>query len=123
MKIQENYFYRLDNSKDVKVVWKKYDKANILEIGIEYPTAIVDLDRFSGIPITEEWLIKFGFKCNQIENEFRFSNGCEFTIGKNKNSNTWFCYEIKMDGFTFLNHIHQLQDLYFALTQRELTIA
>ena len=61
MKIQENYFYKLDNSKEVKVIWKKYDKANILEIGIEYPTAIVDLDRFTGMPLTKEWLLKFGF--------------------------------------------------------------
>ena len=61
IKVQENYFYKLDNSKDVKVIWKKYDKANILEIGIEYPTAIVDLDRFSGIPITEKWLKDFGY--------------------------------------------------------------
>ena len=64
MKIQENYFYKLDNLKEVKVIWKKYDKANILEIGVEYPTAIVDLDRFSGIELNEEWLLKFGFEFN-----------------------------------------------------------
>ena len=64
MKIQENYFYKLDDLKEVKVIWKKYDKANILEIGVEYPTAIVDLDRFSGIELNEEWLLKFGFEFN-----------------------------------------------------------
>ena len=77
IKVQENYFYKLDNLKEVKVIWKKYDKANILEIGIEYPTAIVDLDRLAGIKITDEWLLKFGFFnngfCYNLE-DFKIKN-------------------------------------------------
>jgi hypothetical protein len=42
--IVENQEYILDGTKRVNVVWKKYDKANILEVGVEYPTAIVDID-------------------------------------------------------------------------------
>jgi hypothetical protein len=114
MKVQENYFYRLDNLKDVKVVWKKYDKANILEIGIDYPTAIIDLDRFSGIPITEDWLLKFGFEMYEFDNktpQFRFK---EMLI-------------IYREGFLYdygtglkIDYVHQLQNLYFALSQQEL---
>ena len=115
MKIQENYFYKLDNSKEVKVVWKKYDKANILEIGIEYPTAIVDLDRFSGIPLTDEWLVKFGFE----ESEFVFSKNMYFIKGMQ----IWKCNDMFLcdKNGIYIKHVHQLQNLYFALTGKELT--
>jgi hypothetical protein len=59
--IVENQEYILDGSKRVKVIWKKYDKACILEVGIDYPTAIVDIDRLQGVPLNEEELIKLGF--------------------------------------------------------------
>ena len=123
MKIQENYFYRLDNSKDVKVIWKKYDKANILEIGIEYPTAIVDLDRLSGIPITEKWLKDFGYiiietnKCVEA-----FKNNFRYSIQQVEGSNQWFW----CDGdtvITNLEFIHELQDLYFALSREDLVVS
>jgi hypothetical protein len=123
MKIQENYFYKLDNSKEVKVIWKKYDKANILEIGIEYPTAIVDLDRFSGIPITEKWLKDFGYfiietnKCVEA-----FKQNFRYSIQQVENSNHWFW----CDGetvITNLEFIHELQDLYFALSREDLVVS
>jgi hypothetical protein len=110
MKIQENYFYRLDNLKDVKVIWKKYDKANILEIGIDYPTAIVDLDRFSGIPITEDWLLNLGLNNNIFyENVFQIER---FNLIKEEDC--FFYSSVKIE------YVHQLQNLYFALTQQEL---
>jgi hypothetical protein len=123
MKIQENYFYKLDNLKEVKVIWKKYDKANILEIGIEYPTAIVDLDRFSGIPITEKWLKDFGYfiiKTNKCVEAFR--NNFRYSIQQVENSNNWFW----CDGETIITNlefIHELQDLYFALSREDLVFS
>lgn len=123
MKIQENYFYKLDNSKEVKVIWKKYDKANILEIGIEYPTAIVDLDRFSGIPITEKWLKDFGYfiietnKCVEA-----FKENFRYSIQQVENSTHWFW----CDGetvITNLEFIHELQDLYFSLSREDLVFS
>jgi hypothetical protein len=60
--IIENHEYILDNTKRVKVIWKKYDKACILEVGVEYPTAIVDIERLTGIPLNEDELINLGFE-------------------------------------------------------------
>lgn len=68
------------------------------------------------IPITEKWLIKFGFE------ESDWAGGCfikesifidlsDFECGYKKN---WFDVKIK--------YVHQLQNLYFSLTQKELTI-
>lgn len=112
MKIQENYFYKLDNLKEVKVIWKKYDKANILEIGVEYPTAIVDLDRFSGIKITEEWLLKFGF--------IKRYEDC-YELGQLILNDKFIMMDI--DITIKLEHVHQLQNLYYTLFGKELVIS
>ena len=75
---------------------------------------------FSGIPITEEWLIKFGYKT--IYDDFMFIRG-EFTImkengiyGVHKTNRTYitYCDNIKS--------IHQLQNFTYILTGEELTI-
>lgn len=110
LKIHEGYFYGLDNLKEVKVIWKKYDKANILEIGIEYPTAIVDLDRLIGIPLTEEWLLNFGYK---------FAQGHYFILGHS----IWVCNDLLIcnKNGIIIKYVHQLQNLFFALTNKELT--
>jgi hypothetical protein len=68
------------------------------------------------IPITEEWLLKFGFKKHLTEDTYP-------TFAKNMlNWNDGILYLI---GYGFINHInylHQLQNLYFALTGVELII-
>jgi len=68
--------------------------------------------RISPVPITEEWLKRFGF---EKDNNF-----------------TWLTVEMniqqRVDGFYIwlgsdlkIEHVHQLQNLYFALTGEELT--
>lgn len=85
------------------------------------------------IELTEEWMMKFGF-----EREDTGSVSAQFNIGLNPVTHDylfsliWFKdykndYELK--GFPFyrnghftLKYVHQLQNLYFALTGEELTI-
>lgn len=77
------------------------------------------LDGFEGIPINEEWLVKFGFVKNLkhgIENYI----SCDFTYyPSNKQVKIFdrFGGSIYVENIEF---IHQLQNLYFALTQKEL---
>jgi len=79
---------------------------------------------YEPIPITEEWLVKLGFACRIEDNEYHIYDGCEFTIGKVKGYyDHWFCYQIRMDGFTYFKYVHQLQNLFYALFQKQLTIA
>lgn len=108
MKIQENYFYRLDNSKDVKVVWKKYDKACITGFGI------VEINRLSGILITDEWLLKFGFKYSIA---LFWGNESRLTITKINNF-----YFIDLDKTTIgaFQFIHEIQNIFYALNNEEL---
>lgn len=69
------------------------------------------------IPLTEEWLVKFGFE--NFYNEFLSSNGYfDLIFNDDKVSlrveGQWLSLEIK--------YVHQLQNLYFALTNEELTL-
>ena len=135
MKIQENYFYKLDNLKEVKVIWKKYDKANILEIGIEYPTAIVDLDRLSGIELNEELLLKFGFIKDEngfyikINEEWQY---IELNDNSDETENLFVGYitSEQMEKnqqepifLNYINYVHELQNLYYSLTGKELVVS
>ena len=84
------------------------------------------------IPLTEEWLVKFGF-------EKRESSTCsEYHIGVNEITHDWL-FSITWlkepetinapnapfyrNGRHVLYYVHQLQNLYFALTGEELTIS
>jgi hypothetical protein len=71
------------------------------------------------IPLTEEWLLRFGFEKND-NNQFILMEG-SVDILFNKDLNGWTC-----DGINFsinmTEHVHQLQNLYFALTGEELKL-
>ncbi len=78
------------------------------------------------IPLTEEWLLKFGFEKN-------FENLIEILINKNqslhfdKTDNCMSLYipinhEFIYLVFKHIKYVHQLQNLYFSLTGTELEI-
>lgn len=97
------------------------------------------------IPLTEEWLQKFGFEKIKNNREFFYSD-----VFKHENDayNTWFCvyffnynatgesaqyyksyFETRhhgkieyLDNYGNFDYVHQLQNLFFALTGKELTI-
>ena len=108
--------YRIQDELDERKEWWELSiidssDLQILESGID--------DDYRAIPLTEEILLKFGFeKRDKINPPFRnyqyvfMKNG--FLIG----SDFLFHY---ISGNTELKHVHQLQNLYFALTGEELT--
>lgn len=81
----------------------------------------VEITKYKPIPLTEEWLIKFGFifgiklhdfvKGKHQFVEFNVLNGYFSESGV-------FYYSMK----TQIKYVHQLQNLYFALTGEELTL-
>ena len=96
------------------------------------------LETLKPIPLTEEWLLKFGFKkqktiisgnvysikINKTNNWFSVHEQSEYDDPNSlslKELKKWWSfndnrYEVK------IKSIHQLQNLYFALTNEELTI-
>jgi hypothetical protein len=87
-------------------------------------------DSYFGIPLTEEWLLKFGFTFWVDElgiKAFYLVYGIEYFCvatngfwqlrsGLKNNDSAW-----RMgNNYPFLKYVHQLQNLYFALTGEEL---
>lgn len=80
-----------------------------------------EFNELKPIPLTEEWLLKFGFEIDKtyvseqnpyldhIKNEVRISM-------------PYFSFEYGDGAFNELKYVHQLQNLYFALTGKELEI-
>lgn len=79
---------------------------------------------FKPIPLTEEWLLKFGFSNGNKE----LSN-CDLWdkhwIGEfeiQKTGTGWSFDPYRFDKVVWFQYVHQLQNLYFALTGEELKI-
>jgi len=73
------------------------------------------------IPLTEEWLLKFGFE-KQIDDYYYFYG---YYASFDADLPMWFGQEGCCQKETIkdnIKHVHQLQNLYFALTGEELEI-
>jgi len=82
--------------------------------------SLEESNKFEPIPLTEEWLLKFGFDGDQQE-------GWESTCGKCVYLQDWRdndCRHVSNRGCCVMQikYVNQLQNLYFALTGEELTI-
>ena len=84
------------------------------------------LDEFKPIPLTEEWLLKFGF--NRRDAYFGFCRKKYNQEGRwkylilNRRSGIFYAYRYGYGNFCKLQYVHQLQNLYFSLTNEDLTI-
>ena len=75
------------------------------------------------IPLTEEWLVKFGFYYSDDENEFLELQLMHKTKLYADNSNEFSTVVLKIkENEIEIEYVHQLQNLYFALTGKELTL-
>lgn len=78
-------------------------------------------EKYKPIPLTEEWLLRLGFgKCSDIFEDWpEYEKG--FDIGKSITlSHDFECYQGIYS--QKINYVHQLQNLYFALTGQELEL-
>ena len=87
-------------------------KTNGLKTAIINNVSIKDTEP---IPLTEEWLVKFGFEKLEGWDDMFYFQISGFQI-----------YEYNVSGYEYdgfnIKYLHQLQNLYFALTNEELTI-
>lgn len=83
-------------------------------------------DDFAPIPLTEEWLIKLGFECEDKVNggyTIEINNNLKKKFYCSKNGTVALVEDlIKYNDFIIgtFRHVHQLQNLFFALTNKEL---
>lgn len=100
------------------------DYGNGIHIHYEHTCIGCDEKLIEPIPLTGKWLLKFGFKKyfdNNNESYFRINDDMFITAD-------YYVYLMGDDAFECLKlkrkikYIHQLQNLYFAITGEELTI-
>jgi hypothetical protein len=101
-----NYIYLSDKEK----VWEILDGHEIDEC-YENPYT-------KSIYLTEEWLLKLGFQSNPYQD--RYEKGVlHIECDKTKGYLQLWCEQLPQA--IFIKYVHQLQNLYFALTGQELT--
>ena len=80
---------------------------------------------YAPIPLTEDILLKCGFEIR------KYGLSKDYYIGINEITKDWLFYIVWLNDFEYpfymngrhqVKCLHQLQNLYFALTQKELTI-
>ena len=125
------------SEKDLRIgnLVKWYDVSKVLELHSEknkFDNVYIECEesfewteynKLEPIPLTEEWLLKFGFLIIEINGKFEATlPNFRYNIYWNKYTDGFlFC-----DGETVLinfNYVHELQNLVFVLGQRELTVA
>ena len=101
--------------KILRIDWFEQNKAcmQMFVNYIEVHPLTEHFDSMQPIPLTEEWLMKFGFEA-LFSGAGYVKNHVE--IGYNHNG-----FYIITSGLK-IKYVHQLQNLYFALTGEELTI-
>lgn len=126
-----NYVYDEQNDpcKISKLTSKKNDEYEGYFDGDDFQVEYDDKDNIylssviNPIPLTEQWLKEFGF-WKSTEMTWYSSEPTEYNIPKLKLTNFKPKEDIPMlldDKYgTHLKHVHQLQNLYFALTGKEL---
>jgi hypothetical protein len=90
----------------VEFQWEEHDWAGIAE-------CTINLEDVKPIPLTEEWMLKFGFEYSDLNGDSGLWKIPPFQIYGKYNQ---FLYDYRLD----VNYVHQLQNLYFALTYEEL---
>jgi len=101
---------------------KHFENGIVLTVGrtvaFKTPTNTirVNVDDLDPIPLTEEWLLKFGFSKNENRNVF------ENQVMLIYKQDGVFWFDLISDSVCIEN-VHQLQNLYFALKGKELTKA
>ena len=107
--------YRITDKLDERKEWWEVSEIDADDIHWLSKVDTKDED-FKAIPLTEEWLLKFGFINDKVL-EFYRNDFTDSTIIIDYN---FIC----LLGYSHvkLKYVHQLQNLYFALTGSELTV-
>lgn len=101
------------------VDWDHLDvpsEITLMDFAMIYDEDIV-LDKCQGIPLTEEWLLRFGFEIMDIKGSKVIDVAGWYSEWKDNEIDFAYAEEIRK-----LKYVHQLQNLVHALTGEELTI-
>jgi hypothetical protein len=120
LRIGNLFYYRVVDQLDERKEWfevSEIDYDDLRVIGIKDE---MNQD-YQPIPLTEEWLLKFGFETSKrlwdsfSRSYYYLSKKDKLCFNLHESKNIFYMYEYK-----HIKHVHQLQNLYFALTGTEL---
>ena len=112
--------YKIKDELDERKEWWEVSEIDADDIHWLSKVDTKDED-FRPIILTDEWLIKLGFKQNKFDKVFEVEN-CQIEIYFFDNDiKCTVCVDSVINNN--IKHVHQLQNLYFALTGSELTVA
>lgn len=133
MKANELRLGNLIDRQDYICKVTRIEEDGIITEPLEYKGERFVEQKLKPIPLTEEWLVKFGFK-KTLWNNTNYPNRFELTLYVNGILIKYDSYYNETTALSFgefgndnviitkLKYVHQLQNLYFALTGEELTI-
>lgn len=96
-------------------VYFEHDKKNLELLKFDFDMGW-NMDYIKPIPLTEEWLIKFGYMFNNCY-YLKDDSDIEFF----KSNGKLFC-EFYGNWFSNIEYVHDLQNLHFAIYKEELKI-
>ena len=111
-------------SKDVQVY--DFDRKEIQHT--DEGTKPLAIRRFDPIPLTEKWLLNFEFEHDIENNWFKITIGSDaipilVRIWNENKIQVYYHWNFQgMNHIGYVKNVHQLQNLVFALTNKELTI-
>lgn len=106
---------RIGNWVSFKGLWNgEVEKFTSVSVTIKGNAGFFDIESFEGIELDDKTFLVAGFKHDYVNKNWETytCNGIEFSKMKD-------CYQWNR---TKVNYLHQLQNLYFALTNSELTL-
>jgi hypothetical protein len=124
-----NYYMFADYD---SIVYRAVKEIKYNQFGLQSDYDGVNFEICRPIPITEEWLIKLGFKKDNSEDDYIIEHPkdiVKYVLTENVlGIGLWILgvdqfYDKDYKYFSWdIKFVHQLQNLYFALTQKELTL-
>ena len=109
-----NYVNYLDGHVTLTSVTEEFPCIN--QITLDY----LEYDEIEPIPLTEEWLKRLGFKKTKESKDVEWYSLNSFDISiHEEDNNVYIVFQHLV--LKHITKVHQLQNLYFALTNEELT--
>ena len=108
------------------IVYRQVQEIKHNQFGLLSDYDKVNFEICRPIPLTEEWVLKLGFEYHSFDKNYVIKNKDGYCNSIKNNDGEW-CYnnDISDANCYFireLKYIHQLQNLYYALNEEELTI-
>lgn len=104
---------------------KQFTERTILLNGLRDTLINIDSESAEPIPLTEEWLINLGFEKGLIstgnKEEYGYSKNLLMLLRFQESDNWYACPYGYPIGIERTFHVHQLQNIFYALTGKELT--